>query len=321
MVTKSHSYSFHWTSLVTLLLFLMSCGKNLSIINDESVSTAASVEYSETDDAHDFSNRLDSLQEELLVQKSIFSSIVEAESGERIAFYDVTELWGYQYRVEIVREESAQSVYVSRLDFLDETKSQVGKRVKVDLKSIKGISIGEDANLEFNAWNSLTEFELLIESQVYRIELPEEVLSKVEDDCPFDLSNQTDDFIKDVPEFSDYVWNSSTKEATIKLPNGDVLIAQRGGCSHFGLSGTLISTDSTPLSNEDYWRKKVLWIAKRIFDETDYSFLVYSLESKSYEKGDEPYSYYFPHEYYSSFSITMTTKDGKVELYVGYYFA
>jgi hypothetical protein len=58
-----------------------------------------------------------------------------------------------------------------------------------------------------------------------------------QNDCVFDLKTQTDKFISDVPEFSNYTWDDYTKTAIITLKNGEELKVIKGGCNHFEVSG------------------------------------------------------------------------------------
>ncbi len=143
-----------------------------------------------------------------------------------------------------------------------------------------------------------------------------------EDECIFDQTTQTDDFVKSVAEFSNYSWNSETKEATIILPNAEVLVAHRGGCNHFGISGTLITNDSTNFSDLDHWFERCLWIAERLFSENDFQSLKKSIEGQSYSmlEGNTLYIS-FPHDYYAEFYMTLKKRGDKVELYIGYYFS
>ena len=46
---------------------------------------------------------------------------------------------------------------------------------------------------------------------------PTILVGQESEDCIFDLKKQTDDFIKSIPEFSDYTWNDEAKEALITL--------------------------------------------------------------------------------------------------------
>lgn len=146
-------------------------------------------------------------------------------------------------------------------------------------------------------------------------------LAQEEEQCIFDQSTQTDEFIRSVPEFSNYNWNKETKQATITLTNGETLIAHRGGCIHFGISGTLISNDTTEFNNLDYWFNKSLWIAERLFSESDFQIVKKSIQNKTYSMPDGTTSYIlFPHKSYSEFAMTLKKNNGKIELYIGYYF-
>jgi hypothetical protein len=51
------------------------------------------------------------------------------------------------------------------------------------------------------------------------------------DDCFFDQTTQTDEFLAEIPEFSDYIWDNVQKVATILLDDGDTLKVKRGGKS------------------------------------------------------------------------------------------
>lgn len=146
-------------------------------------------------------------------------------------------------------------------------------------------------------------------------------LAQEEEECIFDKSTQTDEFIRDIPEFANCTWNDNTKEATITLANGDTLIAHRGGCVHFGISGTLITDDTTDFNNLDYWFNKSLWIGERIFSEKDLETIKKSIRDKTYAMPYETNSYiFFPHQAYSEFAMTLKKEKGKVELYIGYWF-
>ena len=105
-----------------------------------------------------------------------------------------------------------------------------------------------------------------------------------EEDCVFDLATQTDEFIKDIPEFSNYTWIDSTKSAIITLDNGETLIAERGGCNHFGISGKWEKKNDTHKGEEiEYWLEQAKWISKRLLPKTDYEMLEKMIDDKKYE--------------------------------------
>jgi hypothetical protein len=77
--------------------------------------------------------------------------------------------------------------------------------------------------------------------------IPAFLFSQEDEECTFDQNTQTDKFIKSIPEFSNYKWDNEKKEAIINLKNGSILIARRGGCVHFGVSGELIEKSNQEL--------------------------------------------------------------------------
>jgi hypothetical protein len=145
-----------------------------------------------------------------------------------------------------------------------------------------------------------------------------------EGECVFDQSTQTDDFIKDKGVFTDYVWDADKKEATIRLDDGNILKAYRGGCMHFGMSGELeIKNTDVELFELSYWFDKAVWIARNLFDETDAEYLETQIARENYLAHTDIDSIYIiiPHETYDEFTVSVHIKDGSVFLYVGYYFS
>ena len=140
----------------------------------------------------------------------------------------------------------------------------------------------------------------------------------------FNRTTQTDEFIRKKGKFTDYEWDNEHKTATIKLENGEILKAFRGGCVHFGMSGELFTNfDSTKIKDLDFWLDRALWISKNIFDFKDYEYLKEQLAKKDYHLESNGNSFYIfiPHKIYDEFSISVRIEEGKAVLYVGYYFS
>lgn len=143
------------------------------------------------------------------------------------------------------------------------------------------------------------------------------------EECIFDLSTQTDDFLKEKGVFKDYTWDDDKKVATIILESGDILKAQRGGCVHFAMSGELILNGSvSSIENMDYWLEKATWIAKNLFSKADSEHLENQLATKEYQAHTDSDSMYIfiPHESYIEYSIAVRKENGATYVYVGYYF-
>lgn len=85
------------------------------------------------------------------------------------------------------------------------------------------------------------------------------------DNCIFDLTTQTDDFIDSIPEIKNYSWNSETHTAMSIKPNGDTLILVRGGCDHF-VKGIWKASRSDLLNDgdENIWIEEALMLGELI---------------------------------------------------------
>ena len=144
-----------------------------------------------------------------------------------------------------------------------------------------------------------------------------------DEDCIFDRSTQTDEFVKNIPEFENYTWNNKTKTATIILDDGDSLMASRGGCVHFGISGKLITSDkSKDLNNLDYWLNKSKWIGERLFDQTTMKELTTALEKGDYiiQKESDRVYLNINHDSYNEFYIVVFKNELTYSVEIGYWF-
>ena len=144
-----------------------------------------------------------------------------------------------------------------------------------------------------------------------------------ENDCTFDLNTQTDDFLKEITEFSNYVWDNEKKKATIKLENGDTLIVTRGGCVHFSFYGNLILNNSElNLDDESKIFKKALWITEKLFHKSDFDFINESLSNRRFEiEQSENQKYYdFQIDRYCDMTLVIEKlNNNQISIEIGYY--
>jgi len=102
-------------------------------------------------------------------------------------------------------------------------------------------------------------------------------------DCLVTITNQTDDFLKDIDELQNYKWDSVTKKATINLTNGEILTITRGGCIHFLVAAEFQSSKSISYEKDStYIFDRVLWITELIND-YKFSMLKDVIKSGAYE--------------------------------------
>ncbi|RBP27027.1 hypothetical protein DFR65_1125 [Oceanihabitans sediminis] len=144
-----------------------------------------------------------------------------------------------------------------------------------------------------------------------------------EDDCVFDLNTQTDDFLKEIPEFSNYVWDNEQKKATIKLDDGNTLIVTRGGCVHFSFYGNLLLNKSElNLNDESKIFEKALWIAEKLFHKSDFEFIKESLNKRTFEIEQSEYQKYYDFQIDRYCDMTLViekTNNNQMSIEIGYY--
>lgn len=123
-----------------------------------------------------------------------------------------------------------------------------------------------------NVLNDVSENEIPIEDCVdplkAEIESPSTIITNTQD-CVFDQSTQTDEFLKGIKELEDYVWFSEEKKAEIVLNDHWNLTIKRGGCDHFEMSATFLYDRIIDIENEKDKEQifdSVIWITSLLED-------------------------------------------------------
>ncbi len=102
-------------------------------------------------------------------------------------------------------------------------------------------------------------------------------------DCLVTITNQTDDFLKNIDELQNYKWDSVTKKATINLANDEILTITRGGCIHFLVAAEFQLPKPISYKNDSiYIFDRVLWITELV-DDYKYTILKDAIKSGAYE--------------------------------------
>jgi hypothetical protein len=151
-----------------------------------------------------------------------------------------------------------------------------------------------------------------------------EKVSTVDQDCVFDLTTQTAEFIQEIPDYSNYIWDDQTKTATVLLDNGDTIKLTRGGCVHFNYYIQLITktTDSLTINNPDFGLDLAKELAQKVFPKPDYQLIDSLVTNKLYEDHLTDFQYYFnlTQDMYCDMTIIMQeTESGQFRLEIGYY--
>lgn len=160
-----------------------------------------------------------------------------------------------------------------------------------------------------------------IDSVANNTKTPQAILNK---NCKYDLTTQTDDFLKGIPEFSDYSWDDQLKQATITLNDSTILMVERGGCNQFKFYGTLrLQNSNLTEKNQTQIFTKAMWIAEKLFENQEYEFFRNALETENYEiqKYDNQFLVIFDTSAYCNAEILFIRhpKNGTIEIKIGYY--
>lgn len=135
------------------------------------------------------------------------------------------------------------------------------------------------------------------------------------DDCIFDPTTQTDEFLQGIPELENYVWNKHINTAKIQLAANETLYVSRGGCNHFGASADFHISEKE-IDFEQALRK-IIWIAELLKDEFEVELLKEAIEKKEYTTGDRTYMS-FSNQRLSDLTYSMSfsrgTKETKISL-------
>lgn len=95
-----------------------------------------------------------------------------------------------------------------------------------------------------------------------------DITQKVEEECIFDQSSQTDDFLKGIKELEGYVWFDEKKKAELVLNDHWSLSIKRGGCDHFELSVEFLYDRVLDFEeNKKEILGKIIWITTILNDE------------------------------------------------------
>ncbi|TPN80979.1 SH3 domain-containing protein [Aquimarina algicola] len=234
-------------------------------------------------------------------------------------YYYVNAKSGLNYR------ESPKGKIISKFNLntklLVIEKTKILDQVKDGEKTLKGewygVEKGKDTVYVFNAF--LSDQKSLSEQKINDTSV---WLADQEDDCVFDFNTQTDDFLKEIPEFSNYVWDNKQKKATIKLDDGNTLIVTRGGCNHFSFYGNLLLEKSElNLNDESKIFKKALWIAEKLFNKSDLNFINESLNKRNFEieQSENQKKYIFQIDRYCDMTIVVEkTNNNQISIEIGY---
>jgi hypothetical protein len=160
-------------------------------------------------------------------------------------------------------------------------------------------------------------------TQIDSIENKESTNQQENEDCIFDQSTQTDEFLKDIKELEGYVWHPDTKLAEIILNKQESLIIKRGGCDVFQFYASFMNEKVLDFEKD---KKQIfdsiIWITSLLedFDGEDIKRVIE--EGKiSITKSDEfnYYANFMDKKLYEQYYFNFNNKD-ITTFEIGYYY-
>ncbi len=160
-----------------------------------------------------------------------------------------------------------------------------------------------------------------IENANMEASVVQEITTK--EDCIFDQSTQTSDFLEGIQELEGYVWDAESKTAHFPELGGWELAITRGGCDHYELSATFIRNEVLEFSKEkDFVFEKIIWITS-LLDEFQGGVIKEVIEGNkvSITKENENYYYgnFMDERVYENFYMDYKLANDRTEFSINYW--
>lgn len=145
------------------------------------------------------------------------------------------------------------------------------------------------------------------------------------EDCIFDQTTQTDDFLREIKALENYVWNSETKTAEIVLNDHWSLIIKRGGCDHFEFSALFVCDRILDINKENDKAiifNKIVWITS-LLEDFDGEAIKLAIDNDSVKLTREDefkiYGNFMNEKLYELYYFNFNNKD-RTTFEIGYYY-
>lgn len=146
-------------------------------------------------------------------------------------------------------------------------------------------------------------------------------ISKAQNDCVYDDSIITDDFLKASKQIEFYKWNESEKEGTAILSDGITLNVKKWACNHIGTSANMMIIKEQ--FNIDSWKKYIKQLATIVCNQRERQIIENKLMSiSSFETINEKNckkEIDISNERYPEFYISIYNLEDTIVLSIFYY--
>lgn len=143
------------------------------------------------------------------------------------------------------------------------------------------------------------------------------------EECVFDQSTQTDEFLHNIEVLKEYTWNSETKTAEIVLNDHWLLTITRGGCNEFEMSAAFTCNRILDIQKDkQIIFDNIVWITTLLNDFDGEIIKKVIAEDKVSISKENEFNYYgnfMDEKLYEKYYFNFNNKD-RTTFEVGYYY-
>ncbi len=148
------------------------------------------------------------------------------------------------------------------------------------------------------------------------------------DECVFDATSITDDFLKANENIESYIWKNleNAKKAYVLLKNGDYVVVEKWAHTHYGMSATKIRILSSDEEyNMQYWKKDMLEFGEQFLSQSHFKAYQNVIENDDWIKGktrlikNDKYEINVPGFSYPEYYVTLERNQDIVIITICYY--
>lgn len=150
--------------------------------------------------------------------------------------------------------------------------------------------------------------------------------SAQQEECIFDESSITDDFLRNNSEIQSYKWFDDIKVATVFMKTGEYVFIKKWACMSYGTEAKKIIMFPAEIDESIYiWRDNLLLFGRQFLSESDYQYYERVIKTTTWAKGKEilginsKYEIDIPHDNYPEFYASIERKREMVILKFYYY--
>ena len=147
-----------------------------------------------------------------------------------------------------------------------------------------------------------------------------------QDECVFDSSSITEDFLKQNKAIQAYNWSDNTKTATVLMKTGEYVFVKKWACISYGMEVKKITMfPSAGQESISYWQKDLISFGQQFLGKADFEVYKSVIEKAHWAQGvkklmiNDKYEIHIPHDTYPEFFAMLERREDMVVVTLYYY--